>query len=138
MGYIHWSYRLADDMLGQILPKLGAKDRLFLVSDHGMEPVHSKLSPNEELKKSGLLVQDRDGKVDVSKSKAFAVSSGSIAHVYINLRGREKAGLSEKMNMKRCGGKLLMFLKKRKLKKAFPTSGLCILWVCRMVGQDCS
>ncbi|VEF49643.1 type I phosphodiesterase/nucleotide pyrophosphatase [Bacillus freudenreichii] len=93
MGYIRWSYRLVDDMLGQVLPQLKAKDRLFLVSDHGMEPVHSKLSPNEELEKAGLLVLDEDGKVNLKKSKAFAVASGSIAHVYINLRGREKGGI---------------------------------------------
>ncbi|RWR08093.1 alkaline phosphatase family protein [Siminovitchia fortis] len=121
MGYIHWSYRLADDMLGQILPKLGAKDRLFLVSDHGMEPVHSKLSPNEELKKSGLLVQDRDGKVDVSKSKAFAVSSGSIAHVYINLRGREKGGIVGKDEYEAVRREVVDVFKKAEVeKKHFP------------------
>lgn len=96
LRYIRWSYHLADNMLGKVLPRLGAKDRIFLISDHGMEPVHSKLSPNEELEKAGLLVLGKNGKVDEKKSKAFAVASGSIAHVYINLRGREKNGIVRK------------------------------------------
>ncbi|WP_316570256.1 alkaline phosphatase family protein [Neobacillus sp. YIM B06451] len=95
MNYIRWSYRLSDEMLGQVLSKLNKHDRIYLVSDHGMEPVHSRLSPNEELEKEGLLVKDGDGEIDYKKSKAFAVASGSIAQVYINLKGREKEGIVE-------------------------------------------
>lgn len=95
MNYIRWSYRLVDKKLGQVLSKLNKSDRLYLVSDHGMEPVHSRLFPNEELEKRGLLVKDSKGKIDYKKSKAFAVASGSIAHVYINLKGREKEGIVE-------------------------------------------
>ncbi|WP_409273810.1 alkaline phosphatase family protein [Neobacillus sp. SCS-31] len=95
MKYIRWSYGLSDEMLGQVLSKLNKNDRIYLVSDHGMEPVHSRLSPNEELEKEGLLVKDGDGEIDYKKSKAFAVASGSIAQVYINLKGREKEGIVE-------------------------------------------
>ncbi|GHH99682.1 alkaline phosphatase family protein [Neobacillus kokaensis] len=93
LSYIRWSYKLADEMLGQVLAETGQDDRLFIVSDHGMEPVHSRLSPNEELEKKGLLVKYNNGKVNIKKSKAFAVASGSIAHVYINLKGREEGGI---------------------------------------------
>ncbi|WP_059172608.1 alkaline phosphatase family protein [Bacillus sp. FJAT-27445] len=95
MNYIRWSYRLSDKMLGQVLQKLNKNDRIYLVSDHGMEPVHSRLSPNEELEKEGLLVKDENGEIDYEKSKAFSVASGAIAHVYINLKGREKKGIVE-------------------------------------------
>ncbi|WP_053365218.1 alkaline phosphatase family protein [Bacillus sp. FJAT-27245] len=95
LNYIRWSYRLADEMLGQVLSKLNKNDRIYLVSDHGMEPVHSRLSPNEELEKEGLLVKDGNGKINYEKSKAFAVASGEIAHIYINLKGREKKGIVE-------------------------------------------
>ncbi|WP_181884581.1 alkaline phosphatase family protein [Neobacillus piezotolerans] len=95
LNYIRWSYRLSDKMLGQVLSKLNKTDRIYLVSDHGMEPVHSRLSPNEELEKAGLLVKDGSGKINYKKSKAFAVASGSIAQVYINLKGREKKGIVE-------------------------------------------
>ncbi|MBS4197934.1 alkaline phosphatase family protein [Lederbergia citri] len=92
MGYIRWAYRLSDRMLGQTLSKINDRERIFLVSDHGMEPVHSSLSPNEELEKHGLLVKDSDGKIDVKKSKAFAIASGSIANIFINLKGTQKDG----------------------------------------------
>ena len=71
-------------------------DRLFLVSDHGMEPVHTMISPNHELEKAGLLQRDKDGKVDATKSKAYAVASGAIAHIYINLEDRERKGIVSK------------------------------------------
>ncbi|MFD1706477.1 alkaline phosphatase family protein [Siminovitchia sediminis] len=100
MKYVRWSYQLADDMLGQVLQHVKEDDRLFLVSDHGMEPVHSQLSPNEELEKAGLLVKDEKGRVDEKNSQAFAVASGSIAHIYINVQGREKGGVVSKANYK--------------------------------------
>lgn len=93
MNHIMWSYRLADDTIGEILEHVNIKDRLFIVSDHGMEPVHTMISPNHELEKAGLLVKDKDGKIDPKKSKAFAVASGAISHVYINLAGREENGI---------------------------------------------
>nr|WP_239587072.1 alkaline phosphatase family protein [Bacillus ectoiniformans] len=93
MSYVKWAYKKADETTGQTLKAMDSNDRLMIVSDHGMEPVHSSISPNYELKKAGLLVLDKEGKVDISKSKAYAVSSGSMAHVYINKKGREKGGI---------------------------------------------
>ena len=58
-----------------------------------MEPVHTMISPNHELEQAGLLIKDKDGKVDSKKSKAFAVASGAIAHIYINLKDRERNGI---------------------------------------------
>ncbi|AZU60136.1 alkaline phosphatase family protein [Neobacillus mesonae] len=96
LSYIRWAYKLSDEMLGQVLGEMGQNDRLFLVSDHGMEPVHSRLSPNEVLEKKGFLVKYDNGKVNTKKSKAFAVASGTIAHVYINLKGREEGGIVDR------------------------------------------
>lgn len=92
-SHIKWAYKQADDVIGKTMDAMTKTDRLFIVSDHGMEPVHSRLSPNYELKEAGLLQFDEKGKVDLSKSKAYAIASGSIAHVYINLKGREKGGI---------------------------------------------
>ncbi|WP_049660287.1 alkaline phosphatase family protein [Bacillus sp. FJAT-27231] len=92
-SHIKWAYKQADDVIGKTMDAMTKADQLFIVSDHGMEPIHSRLSPNYELKKAGLLQVDEKGHVDLSKSKAYAVASGSIAHVYINLKGREKGGI---------------------------------------------
>lgn len=96
MNYVKWSYQLSDKALGDTLDKMNENDRLFLVSDHGMEPVHTMISPNHELERSGLLIRDEDGKVDLTKSKAYAVASGSISHIYINLENREHKGIVSK------------------------------------------
>ncbi|GAM14534.1 alkaline phosphatase family protein [Mesobacillus selenatarsenatis] len=93
MEYIQWSYKVADSVVGKTVESLDGNDHLFIVSDHGMEPAHSALEPNKVLKENGLLVLDSDGKIDYKKSKAIAIPSGSAAHVYINLKSREKHGI---------------------------------------------
>ncbi|MEH7245415.1 alkaline phosphatase family protein [Neobacillus niacini] len=93
MSYIEWSYRLADKVVGEVLHSLNNNDYLFVVSDHGMEPAHSTLSPNKVLKDAVLLTLDKENKIDLTKSKAYAIPSGSAAHVYINLQNREKGGI---------------------------------------------
>lgn len=92
MQYIEWSYKLADQVVGQTLDSLGPNESLLIVSDHGMEPAHSMIQPNKVLKDAGLLVLDKNGKINHEKTKAYAVASGSAAHVYINLNRREKGG----------------------------------------------
>lgn len=91
--YIEWSYKVADKVVGKTVQSLDENDNLFIVSDHGMEPAHSALEPNKVLKDNGLLVLNSEGEIDYRKSKAIAISSGSAAHVYINLESREKHGI---------------------------------------------
>lgn len=91
--YVSWAFGQADDAIGRITDDLDETDHLLLISDHGLEPIHTRLSPNRELEKAGLLVKDENGKIDSSKTKAYAEASGTIAHVYVNLKGREKKGI---------------------------------------------
>ncbi len=95
MSYIEWSYRLADEVVGETLNSLKDNDYLFVVSDHGMEPAHSTLSPNKVLQDAGLLAVDPHdkNKINYAESKAYAIPSGSAANVYINLQNREKGGI---------------------------------------------
>lgn len=93
MRYIEWSYQLADKVVGETLNSLNKNDYLFVVSDHGMEPAHSTLSPNKVLKDAGLLTVDKKNKINFKESKAYAIPSGSTANVYINLQNREKGGI---------------------------------------------
>lgn len=94
-SYVTWAFQLADQVIGRITEDLTSSDYLFIVSDHGLEPIHTRLSPNKELEKAGLLVQDAKGTIDVSKTRAYAEASGTIAHVYVNLKGREEQGIVE-------------------------------------------
>lgn len=91
--YVSWAFRQVDKAIGSIKRNQKSDDHLLLISDHGLEPIHTRLSPNEELEKAGLLVKDKEGKIDSSKTKAYAEASGTIAHVYVNLKGREKEGI---------------------------------------------
>ncbi|WP_192797493.1 alkaline phosphatase family protein [Psychrobacillus glaciei] len=93
MSYIEWSYQLADEVVGETMNSLKENDYLFIVSDHGMEPAYSTLSPNKVLKDAGLLTVDQKNKINFTESKAYAIPSGSAAHVYINLQNREKGGI---------------------------------------------
>ncbi|WP_046175677.1 alkaline phosphatase family protein [Domibacillus indicus] len=92
-SYVKWAYRQADDTIGKTMKAMDENDHLFIVSDHGMEAAHTMLEPNAVLKEAGLLAVDRDGEIDYSKTKAYAVPSGSAAHVYINARSKEKNGI---------------------------------------------
>lgn len=92
-AYISWAFRQADRIIGEIADVQGQEDYLFVVSDHGLEPIHTRLSPNKELEKAGLLKTDSKGKIIASETKAYAEASGTIAHVYLNLEGREKKGI---------------------------------------------
>ena len=65
---------------------------LMLVADHGMAPIHTTVYVNTILQQAGLLTLDSRDYVVVEKSQAFAVASGGAAHIYINLKGREKDG----------------------------------------------
>ncbi|MHA6260141.1 alkaline phosphatase family protein [Sporosarcina sp. CAU 1771] len=51
MEYIFWAYEQADHFLGEALNVMNDNDRLVIVLDHGMEPVHTMISPNNELEK---------------------------------------------------------------------------------------
>ncbi|MCP3760885.1 alkaline phosphatase family protein [Domibacillus sp. A3M-37] len=92
-SYVKWAYKLADDTAGKTMSAMDENDHLFIVSDHGMEAAHTMLQPNAVLKKAGLLTIDQDGKIDFSKTKVYAVPSGSAAHVYINAKSTGKNGI---------------------------------------------
>ena len=116
-AYIKWSYGLADKVVGKTLNSLNKNDYLFVVSDHGMEPAHSTLSPNKVLKDSGLLTLDKKNNIDFANSKAYAIPSGSIAHVYINLKDREKGGIVPHKDYEKVRNKINQAFKEVMVKK---------------------
>ncbi|WP_231687858.1 alkaline phosphatase family protein [Bacillus sp. FJAT-27251] len=99
MNYVKWSYRVADSIVGRMAKSLGENDHFLLASDHGMEPVHSILAPNQLLKDKGYLKIDSDGQINKEHSDAYAVASGSAAQVYLNknLADKEKEKLKKEL-----------------------------------------
>jgi predicted AlkP superfamily phosphohydrolase/phosphomutase len=94
--YVRKAYALADECLGDILPALVlGRDNIFVVSDHGMAPVHSQVDVSTILEQAGLLQysEGSDFPVDTANSRAVAVASGGAVNVYINLEGREQPGI---------------------------------------------
>ena len=84
----------ADDALGLILGALDLGQATVLVaSDHGMSPVHTAVYVNTVLEEAGLLTLDEKAYVVIPETQALAVASGAAVHIYINLEGRERAGI---------------------------------------------
>ena len=71
------------------------RDVLVAVSDHGQLPIHDELRPNLALAKAGLVdVETGNGRPWVAPSSPMvSVSSGSAAHIYLNLEGRDLGGV---------------------------------------------
>lgn len=68
------------------------RDILVLVSDHGHVPLHDVVRLERVLADAGLLQLSSDGRVAASSPMATAVHGGC-AHLYLNLVGREPAGV---------------------------------------------
>jgi predicted AlkP superfamily phosphohydrolase/phosphomutase len=71
----------------------GRTTTVHVLSDHGLAPVHTSIDANAVLKTAGLLRTTDDGKVDPAATQAAAFGSGAIAHLYVNLAGREPGGI---------------------------------------------
>ncbi len=99
--YVGQGYALADEAVGSLAGALDLQQTtLLVVSDHGMAPIHSQVFVNTilyntKLKYQRLLVYEGSPgayRADVVQSRALAFASGGAGQVYINLRGRERAG----------------------------------------------
>jgi len=66
---------------------------LFVIGTTGMAPIHTRVNVNTLLAQAGLLRLGNRGFVIVEHSQAIAFASGGAVHVYINMAGRESAGI---------------------------------------------
>jgi predicted AlkP superfamily phosphohydrolase/phosphomutase len=94
-GYRERGAQIADASLGQLLAARDLKDTtLLVVSDHGLAPVHSVVHLNTILEQAGFLsLQESPGFPVDATSRALVLASGGSAHIYVNLRGRERPGV---------------------------------------------
>jgi len=97
-GHIDRVYERCDAMLGRVLGRLGKRDLLMVISDHGFTTFRRCVHVNAWLRENGYLVEkagaaagsgDYFAKVDWSKTRAY---SFGLAGVYLNLKGREAQG----------------------------------------------
>jgi predicted AlkP superfamily phosphohydrolase/phosphomutase len=92
--YYRRAARAADSALEHMLDPVDLDHTaVFLVADHGMAPAHTRVYVNTLLERAGLLVLDRKDYVVVEQSRALAVASGGAVNIYLNLEGRETAGI---------------------------------------------
>jgi len=88
-NHLQRSYRLVDAHLKRLLAAAPTA-RFVVASDHGMQPVHTRVRINVLLAKAGFKVTPDE----TSEVRAFA--SGATAHIYLNLAGREPDGVVAK------------------------------------------
>jgi predicted AlkP superfamily phosphohydrolase/phosphomutase len=102
-------YRRCDELVGQVLQKVGPDTLVMVLSDHGFHSFRQAVNLNSVLVQEGFLAREgeqaadrkRDEAflggqfwqgVDWSRSRAYSLGLGQI---YFNLRGREAQGIVE-------------------------------------------
>jgi predicted AlkP superfamily phosphohydrolase/phosphomutase len=95
---VEWIYRESDRVLGEVRKRMGANDRLVVLSDHGFASFRRAAHVNRWLVEHGYLVLQADTResaplfadVDWSRSRAYALGLNGL---YLNLQGRERLGI---------------------------------------------
>jgi predicted AlkP superfamily phosphohydrolase/phosphomutase len=93
-------YRRNDELVGQVMERLGPGDLLMVLSDHGFTSFRRGINLNAWLHERGYLAlkEGCDGTgewlrdVDWSRTRAYALG---LTGMYLNLRGREDHGIVE-------------------------------------------
>ncbi len=97
-GVIEELYLKMDDLIGRVWNRLGKKDILIIMSDHGIKSFRRGFNMNSWLYLNGYLTL-QEGKqeseewfkdVDWEKTKAYGLGLGG---VYLNMKGRENRGI---------------------------------------------
>jgi len=86
-------YQKCDQLAADLLACVDEDETVFaMTSDHGATGHGPELNRQNILEEAGLMVRDKDGKVDWSKTKAYAQR---VVYVYVNLKGRDPHGIVE-------------------------------------------
>jgi len=86
--HIEWAYQTADQILLEWMKAAPPETNFIVVSDHGMIPIHTNVNLNTLLAQASFRVT-RD---DTAEVRAY--TSGSSAHIYVNLTGRRPQGVA--------------------------------------------
>ena len=79
------AFKTCDEFLGLLMQLRPANTVLALVSDHGMEGSNRVVAVNTVLQRVGLLVLDAQGRVDLSRTRAYYPALNN-AYILINTR----------------------------------------------------
>jgi predicted AlkP superfamily phosphohydrolase/phosphomutase len=82
-------YRLSDELLGLVMSHRKENTVVALISDHGMEGIHSLVAINKLLQDKGILVIDERGRVDLARTKAIYPS---INNGYLLINSTDRKG----------------------------------------------
>jgi predicted AlkP superfamily phosphohydrolase/phosphomutase len=106
------AYAVADGALGQLSAQIDfTAATLLVVSPNGQAPVHTVVNLNRLLSDRKWLMLQRSGAIDWAKTRAFAEAAGGVAHIYINLKGRETNGIVEQADLDKVQGDIVSVLK---------------------------
>jgi predicted AlkP superfamily phosphohydrolase/phosphomutase len=96
-SFLPQAHAIADENLGHLLELVDlAHSAVFVLSPHGLMPVHTTVRVNTILSNAKLLQVKtgvEPGQIDTGKSKAWAAAVEGNTHIYINLQGREWPGV---------------------------------------------
>ncbi|MBI2645580.1 MAG: alkaline phosphatase family protein [Deltaproteobacteria bacterium] len=106
-GYLEIN-KAVDQMINEL-----PNTNFVIVSDHGMEPLHSVYYPNRVLAKKGYLpfLTPNEGP-DATKIRVRSFSSGGLGHIYINLKGREPDGSVSQSDFQKLKQEVVALFKK--------------------------
>jgi predicted AlkP superfamily phosphohydrolase/phosphomutase len=92
-------YQQMDQILGKVLSKLGSRDVLYVISDHGFAPFHREFNLPRWLEMEGYLVYQDPIRARISECYSYVNWEKTLAYgvgyngLFLNLKGREAKGL---------------------------------------------
>jgi predicted AlkP superfamily phosphohydrolase/phosphomutase len=110
-GVIEDLYRRADGLVGKTLPYVDDRTVLFVLSDHGFASFRRGVNLNTWLYRNGYLALKENARpggpyfegVDWTRTKAYALG---LSGLYLNVKGRESAGIVERAQAAALAGEL--------------------------------
>ena len=116
--YVIWAYRTIDSLLKELVQAAPKDVNFVFVSDHGVAPIHNVVLINNLLEENGISV-----KGDSIEARAY--STGPAAHIYVNVKGRQKNGIVPEKELSKYIDRIVEICKVLK----DPTTGLPIFLV---------
>lgn len=99
-NYIFWAYQTIDSLLNELMQAAPKDVNFIIISDHGMAPIHSIVLINKLLEDNGISVKG-------DNIEARAYSTGPAAHIYVNVKGRQKNGFVPKKELSKYIDKII-------------------------------
>lgn len=118
-GALRHGYEIADSVVGGLRDAADlSRDALIVASPCGLAPAHTQVNLNRLFIDRGWLALQRatppaiaTGALDLARTKAFAEVNGALAHIYLNLKGRDPGGSVEAGDVEKLTGDIVSALR---------------------------